>query len=85
MANTHDALCLRMLAAIRVYRHTYGYAPTLRELGDILSIGSTSMLWATRNTLASRGLLTYSEHRARSMRLTNAGHLAVLEAEAQYA
>lgn len=70
-----------MLATIRRLTREQGYPPTLREVGRILDIDSTGYLTWLRDDLVRRALLTHDSNRARTMRLTPAGHLAVRSAE----
>lgn len=79
---SHDALCLRMLAFVAAYRRRRGFAPTLAEVGAALGTTSKGHLCYTRDTLRERGWLTYSEHTARTMRVTSDGRDVLKEAKA---
>lgn len=74
------AHCLRMLTIIRAYRREHGYPPTINELGRMMGIDSKSRICEIRSALARAGLVTFVEHRARSLKLTPKGH-EILRAE----
>ncbi len=61
-----------VLRAIHRYTHAYGYAPSIRELGDLLGIHSTNGVADHLRLLVAKGLLLRGpKNTARSLRLTN--------------
>ncbi len=58
-----------VLRAIHRYTHAYGYAPSIRELGDLLGIHSTNGVADHLRLLVAK--LRGPKNTARSLRLTN--------------
>jgi repressor LexA len=69
---------LRQLDYLRAIDRAWlelGYAPSIRELGDTLGIGSTNGVAEGLKALERRGLVTKARGVARSLRLTTQGRL----------
>lgn len=67
----------RTLQAIADYFAANGYAPTIRELCELMGISSTSLMNYHLNKLVDRGLLTRQKSIARAMTITDAGKRAL--------
>lgn len=61
---------MRILMLIRDYRLKHGYSPTMQELADTLGVSKVTVFEHVAG-LQSKGLLTRSPHRARSLELTS--------------
>jgi repressor LexA len=68
---------LEVLGAIRGFWALHGYAPGVRDIGRLLGIGSTNGTNDHLKALVRKGLIERDSHRARSIRLTRAGRLAI--------
>ena len=58
-----------VLAAIQAHWDENGYAPTLRELGKALGIGSTNGVSDHLHTLMNKGLIAWEHSKARTVRV----------------
>lgn len=59
----------RILAVIQEYTDEYGYPPTIREIGDVVGISSTSVVSYNLNALERRGYLSRDKDISRGLRL----------------
>ena len=59
----------KMLDVIREYSDEYGYPPTIREIGDLVGITSTSVVSYNLNVLQARGYLLRDRDISRGLRL----------------
>ena len=64
---------LWLCRAIRDFDAEHGYAPTLRELGELTERASTNTVAIDIARLARNGLITYRKSSPRTMQLTGAG------------
>lgn len=65
---------LDVLCALGASIKTRGYAPTMRELGDLLSIVSTNCVHGHLQALTRLGLIERDRYTSRGLRITAAGH-----------
>lgn len=63
----------RILRAIADFNAANGYAPTIRELCDLLGVSSTSSMAYHLRLLAEKGYLVRRERTSRGMYITDAG------------
>jgi SOS-response transcriptional repressor LexA len=71
-----DALTDRqaeVLKAIYEFTLEHGFAPTFRELGDVIGVGSTNAVAELVAALSSKGAVCKQSGRTRTMVLTRAG------------
>ena len=61
----------KMLQVIRDYSEEYGYPPTIREIGDLVGISSTSVVSYNLNALQSKGYLLRDRDISRGLRLVD--------------
>jgi repressor LexA len=61
----------KMMDAVHEYWKEKGYAPSLRELQDILGYKSVSQAHSTLKALVNRGWLLATPNQARSLRLSS--------------
>lgn len=61
---------------VRDFIRGYGYAPSIREIGTHFGIRSPNGVIANLDALRRKGLLTWTDKVARSLRLTEAGPAA---------
>lgn len=69
----------RILLCIFSYRQEHDYSPTVREIGDLTGISSTSTVWNHLNKLSKQKLITYLEKKPRTIKVTERGHKLVHE------
>jgi repressor LexA len=62
----------RMVTAIGAFIADHGYSPTVRELGALVGLSSTSSVHAQLHTLAMQKRISWDPTRPRTVRLTNA-------------
>lgn len=63
---------LRILFAVEYCWAQHGFAPTIRELADAAELHHTTVMrWLDR--LRARGVLTFEDGKARTIRLTETG------------
>lgn len=62
---------VKMLQVIRDYSEEYGYPPTIREIGDLVGISSTSVVSYNLNALQSKGYLLRDRDISRGLRLVD--------------
>lgn len=62
---------IKMLQVIRDYSEEYGYPPTIREIGDLVGISSTSVVSYNLNALQSKGFLLRDRDISRGLRLVD--------------
>ena len=72
-SNGLSAKQLKMLVLIQRYRETFGYAPTVREIGGCMEIPSTSTVHHHLEVLDQKGYLDRTLRQARAMTLTQKG------------
>lgn len=70
---------VKMLQVIREYSEEYGYPPTIREIGDLVGISSTSVVSYNLNALQSKGYLLRDRDISRGLRLVDATEDQVLD------
>ena len=63
----------RILIAVNAYQADHGYAPTVREIGEMVNLYSPSTVHAHLKTLQERGYITWQPERARTIKATEAG------------
>lgn len=56
--------------AIVHFKLQHGYPPTLREIGDLIGVKSTSTVSHRLGVLRARGFITFDTGKARTIRLT---------------
>ena len=59
----------RILEVIRDYTEEYGYPPTIREIGDLAGVSSTSVVSYNLKVLQAQGLLVRDRDVSRGLRL----------------
>ena len=59
----------RMLEVIREYTDEYGYPPTIREIGELVGISSTSVVSYNLTALQNKGYLSRDREISRGLRL----------------
>ena len=64
---------LRVLRAIAALSEERGFAPTLRELGELTGIRSTNGVTDHLKALRRKGCVNWVEMHARTLRVTDAG------------
>lgn len=69
----------RILLCIFNYRQEHDFPPTVREIGDLVGLSSTSTVWAHLDRLRKRELITYLEKKPRTIKVTEKGHKVVHE------
>lgn len=69
-----------ILVSIRDFGVVNGWPPTIRQIGAIIGVQSTSVIEHHLKVLTTRGLITRQPGQSRALSLTYAG-LAALEAE----
>ncbi|NLT74577.1 MAG: transcriptional repressor LexA [Chloroflexi bacterium] len=62
---------LRVLEVIREYSEEYGYPPTIREIGELVGITSTSVVSYNLNVLQNKGYLVRDRDISRGLRLVD--------------
>lgn len=65
---------LEVLKAIRTQMETGGYPPTIRELGDMLSIRSTNGVNDHLKTLSAKGFIERTSSKSRALTITATGY-----------
>lgn len=68
---------LHLLTCIYQYIGAHGYAPTIRELGTLAGIGSTSTVFSRLKGLEESKLITRVPDSPRTMTITSMGREAV--------
>lgn len=58
---------LRLLDCIKQYTAANGYPPTVRELKDMLGVGSTSTIHAYLKELYAEGIISYEATKPRTL------------------
>jgi len=71
----------RMLEVIREYTDEYGYPPTIREIGELVGISSTSVVSYNLTALQNKGLLARDPEVSRGLRLVDEDEDALPMAE----
>lgn len=66
---------LEILRAIEGYRRSHGFAPSIREIGELAGIGSTNGVADHLRALQRKGLLARERMTARSYHATTRGLL----------
>jgi SOS-response transcriptional repressor LexA len=61
------------VVAIEGHWREYGYAPTVRELAQVVGLASSSTVWYWLMRLRYEGLVTWEEGKTRTIRLTQRG------------
>ena len=67
----------RLLGEIQLWHDIYGYAPSVRELQEILGYASTSTVHGHLHQLRRRGTVDWVEGQNRTLHLTPLGRAAV--------
>lgn len=62
---------IKVLEVIRDYTDEYGYPPTIREIGELVGISSTSVVSYNLNALQNKGYLTRDRDISRGLRLVD--------------
>jgi len=62
---------IKVLDVIREYSDEYGYPPTIREIGELVGISSTSVVSYNLNALQNKGYLTRDRDISRGLRLVD--------------
>lgn len=69
----------RILLCIFNYCQERVYSPTVREIGELVGLSSTSSVWGHLDRLKNRNLITYLEKKPRTIRITTKGNKVVHE------
>ena len=59
----------QMMTFLARYQAQHGYAPSLREIGDGVGLGSTSPVWSRLNRLEELGLIERVAGKSRALRI----------------
>lgn len=69
----------QVLRCIADFTARHGYPPTIRDIMDGTSYRSSSAVSGVRDRLVEKGLVRFDREVSRSLRLTGAGRMAIME------
>lgn len=64
---------LEVLELIEARRVRAGYAPTIRELAELLGVSSTNTVACHLETMATKGFVTWAQGKGRTLSVTEEG------------